>query len=312
MTNMSNASASRRFDSTDAVLYALVLLGWGTSWIAIPAQLGVVAPEVSVFYRFAMAAAIMFVWMLASGRPMRFPLAAHLRFAALGVLTFSTNFAVYYYAGFTLTSGLLAVVFATATAFNLIAARLVFGDPITPRALTAVVMGIVGLTLVFWPEIARTRFDMTAFLALAAALFGTALFSAGNMLSRSNQAQGLPVLPANAWGMLYGALWMLIVVLVLGRDFNWDWRPQYVTAILWHVVFSTILAFGAYMTLLGRIGPQRAGYATVVFPVIALLISTVFEGYIWTPFAVAGLLLVLGGNLILLGGSRTPAPGEGR
>lgn len=303
MTTPATAQA-RRFDSTDAGLYALVLLGWGTSWIAIPAQLGVVVPEVSVLYRFSIAAVLMIGWMLLSGRQMRFPPAAHVRFALLGVLTFSTNFAIFYYAGFALTSGLLAVVFATATVFNLINARLVFGDAITPRALLAVAMGLGGLGLVFWPEIARADLGVAALQALGAALLGTYMFSLGNMLSRSNQALGLPVLPANAWGMLYGSLWLLFVSLVLGREFGWDTRPQYVAALLWHVVFSTILAFGAYMTLIGRIGAARAGYATVVFPVFALIISTFLEGYRWSPQTVAGLALVLGGNVILLTGSK--------
>jgi drug/metabolite transporter (DMT)-like permease len=301
--------SGRPIDRSDLSLYGLVLVGWGASWIAIPAQLGVVAPEVSVFYRFALSAAIMFAWMLASGRPMRFPWRTHLRFAALGVLTFSSNFAVFYYAGFGIVSGLLAVVFATATVWNLLFSRLIFGDPISGRAVLAAAIGLLGLVLVFSPELARQRFDLTAGLSLLAALTGTAFFSLGNMVSRANQGRGLPVLPANAWGMLYGALWLLLVIAVLGRPLVWDPRPLYAGALMFHVLASTILAFAAYMTLLGRIGAQRAGYATVMFPVIALVISAVFEGYRFTPLAGLGVALVLTGNLLVLTG---PAPAEKR
>jgi drug/metabolite transporter (DMT)-like permease len=287
---------------SNLTLYVLVLIGWGASWIAIPAQLGVVAPEVSVFYRFAVSAVIMFAWMLASGRPMRFPLQAHLRFAALGMLCFSSNFAVFYYAGF-------GVVFATATVYNLVFSRLFFGDPIGGRAALAAAIGLSGLVLVFWPEIARQHMDGSAAIALLAALCGTCFFSLGNMVSRSNQKAGLPVLQANAWGMLYGSFWLLLIALVLGRPLAWDPRPVYAGALMFHVVFSTILAFGAYMTLLGRIGPQRAGYATVMFPIIALAISAFFEGYRFTPLAGVGVALILSGNLLVLTG---PAPAARR
>jgi drug/metabolite transporter (DMT)-like permease len=294
-------------DGASLGLYAVVLFGWGTSWIAIPAQLGVVAPEVSVLYRFAIAAALMFVWMSLSGRPMRFPVGAHLRFALLGMLTFSTNFAIFYYAGFALNSGLMSVVFATATVFNILFSRLLFGDPVSGRTLLAAAMGLGGLCLVFLPAILGQEFGRATALALAAALAGTTLFSLGNMLSRANQARGLPVLQANAWGMAYGAIWLAIVVLVLGRDLAWDHRPTYVAALLFHIVFSTILAFGAYMTLLGRIGPQRAGYATVMFPIVALAISTIFEDHQWSASGLVGVALVLGGNAALLAAPR-PRP----
>ena len=295
---------AKPFDRTDGVLYALVVFAWGTSWIAIPAQLGVVAPEVSVFYRFALAGALMVAWMLASGRAMRFPPAAHLRFAALGILTFSSNFAIFYYAGLHFPSGLLAVVFSLSTVTNILLARIVFGDAISGALALGAVMGVGGLALVFSPKLMSADFGPSALIGLGAALAGTVLFSIGSMLSRSNQALGLPVLQANAWGMVYGALWLMFWVVVLDRPLIWDERPVYALALGFHVVVSTILAFGAYMTLLGRIGPARAGYASVAFPVIALAISTLVEGYVWTPVALVGAALVLAGNVVILSGGR--------
>lgn len=305
MTSSPSRPNDKVFDRTDAVLYGLVVLAWGTSWIAIPAQLGVVAPEVSVFYRFLAAGLIMMVWMLWSGRPMSFPPMAHARFALLGILTFSSNFAIFYYAGFWFASGLLAVVFSTATIFILILGRLIYGDALSGKVLWGAAIGLAGICLVFWPKIASTAFDQNALLGFAAALAGTLLFSFGSMLSRSNQAMGLPVLQGNTWSMLYGSLWLLVPIFILGRSFLWDPRPAYALALSFHVVFSTILAFGAYMTLLGRIGPARAGYATIAFPIFALIISTVFEDYAWTPPAILGVALVVAGNIIVLSKART-------
>jgi drug/metabolite transporter (DMT)-like permease len=124
------------------------------------------------------------------------------------------------------------------------------------------------------------------------------------MLSSTNQKRGLPVVSVNAWGMLYGALIMVAVGLVNGRTFTVEWTAPYLGGLLWLSIVSSVLAFASYLTLLGRIGPARAGYATVIFPVFALGISTVFEGYVWTAAAVVGLVAVMAGNLIVLSRGR--------
>ncbi|MBB5752164.1 DMT family transporter [Prosthecomicrobium pneumaticum] len=284
----------------DYGLYALTVFAWSTSWIALKNQLGVVAPEVSLVWRFGLSAILMFGWALLRGERMRFPLADHLRFAGLGVFIFSVNFVFFYHGGMALTSGLLAVIFSLASVFNMLLGAVFLGQRIDRRVLVGAAFGFCGVALMFWPEIAGTEFDRHAALGLALCIGGTLCFCTGNMISAVNQRRGLPVIPANAYGMAYGTLLLTLASLALGHAFVIEPTARYLAALGWLSVVSSVLAFVAYLTLLGRIGSARAGYSTVLFPVIALAISTVFEGYHWTAAAIAGLALVMIGNVIVL------------
>lgn len=295
-----SAQSEARFTSYDFLLYAITVFAWSTSWIALKMQVGVVAPEVSIAYRFAIAAVVMVIWQWLYGRPMRFPLADHLRFAAQGLTTFSLNFFCFYLGGLYLASGLLSVVFSLASVFNIILGAIVFRQRIEPRVAVGALIGFAGIGFIFWPEIAGVEFDHNALIGLGFCLGGSTLFSIGNMLSTANQRRGLPVFSINAWGMIYSAIFMTGLSLVRGRTFTVEWTLPYLGGLVWLAVVSSVAAFACYLTLLGRIGAARAGYATVVFPVFALAISTVYEGYVWTTLAVVGLVAVMVGNLIIL------------
>ncbi|AXS42431.1 DMT family transporter [Breoghania sp. L-A4] len=284
----------------DFGLYALVLFSWGTSWLALKMQVGVVAPEVSVFWRFLFAATLMMTWAMVSRRRLRFAVGDHLRFAGLGGMIFSTNFVLFYYGALHLPSGLLSVVFSLTSIINLLLAAVIFRQGISRRVLIGGILGACGIALMFWPQIAGTRINHDALVGLGFCAAGTVSFCLGNMLSASNQARGLPVVSANAWGMVYGAAFLAVFARIKGDAFIMELTPAYIGGLVWLVVFSTVLAFACYLTLLGRIGSARAGYATVMFPIVALAISTVVEGYQWTPGALAGLLCVLAGNLFVL------------
>lgn len=292
--------ATPAFTLFDMALYAITVFAWSTSWIALKMQVGVVAPEVSVAWRFLLAAAVMFGWLAVSGRPVRFPLRDHLRFLIQGALIFSTNFYLFYLGGLHLASGLLSVVFSLASVINLILGAVVFRQRIEPRVAFGALVGFAGIGLVFWPEIAGVEFSHEALVGLLLCTGGTLFFCSGNMMSTANQRRGLPVVSTNAWGMIYGAAIMVALALINGRTFTVEWTPQYLGGLAWLSVVSSVIAFASYLTLLGRIGAARAGYSTVIFPIFALGISTVFEGYVWTPMAVAGLVAVIAGNLIVL------------
>lgn len=293
--------AARGMSRRDIVLYAVLLFGWSTSWIAIRSQVGVVAPEISVAYRFALAALIMLGWMVVTKQRLAFALADHARFALLGGLMFSTNFTLFYYAGLTLESGLLAVIFGCATFLNILFARIFYRDPVDGRVALGAFIGMAGLVAIFWPRLSATAFDAKVLAAMGLGVCGTTLFSLGNMMSRHVQrTRGVSVMSANTWAMVYGAVLMAVLGLVRGEAFGWDTRPSYLLSFLWLAIFATIFAFWAYVNLLVRIGPQRVGYATVVFPVLALLISTVMENYQWSALSVLGVALVITGNLVIM------------
>lgn len=284
----------------DYALYAATVFAWSTSWIALHLQLGTVAPEVSLVWRFGIAASVMFVLAALSGAQLRFPASAHLRFAAMGALLFGANFVLFYYGGLSTPSGLLAVVFSTAALVNLMLGAIVFRQRIDRRTAVGAATGFLGVLLMFAPRIAEGGFGLPAAEGLGLCLLGTLSFCSGNMVSLGAQRAGIAIVPASAWGMAYGTGFLAVTALLRGKSFAIEPTVAYLGSLLWLGLVSSILGFWAYLTLLGKIGAARAGYSTVLFPIFALLISTVFEGYRWTPLALAGLVLALAGQVIVL------------
>jgi drug/metabolite transporter (DMT)-like permease len=294
------SAETARFGAWDAVLYGVTVFGWSTSWIAMKAQVAHVPPEASLLWRFIISAAIMWGWVAVARLPARFPLRMHLLFAAMGVFIFSMNFDLFYHGARDLPSGLLSVVFSLASVINLLMGRVIFGHRIAGRVLVGGLLGFAGVGAMFWPRIAGAGFGIEAAGGLALCIAGTTFFCTGNMLSSVVQRRGAPVIAATAWGMTWGVVALAVVIAIGGIPLEFDPAPGYVASLLWLAIVSSVAAFWAYLTLLGRIGPARAGYSTVMFPVFALAISTVFEGYVWTMPAFVGLVMVLAGNLFVL------------
>ncbi len=284
----------------DSFLYFMTVLFWGTSWFAITFQLGVVPPEASIAYRFGLAAILMFAICAATRRPMRFSLRDHLFMALQGLCLFSVNYFFIYLATRYLTSGQVAVVFAAIVVLNLIGSAVFFRTPVQLRVAVGALLGIVGLIIVFWPDIRAFDLSRSGSLGLLLAFGGTLSASLGNMVSFRNQRHGLPVIQTNAYGMTYGAGLLLLFCLANGTRFTFDWSMPYVASLLFLSFCATVLAFWFYLTLLGRVGTARAGYVTVLFPLVALTVSTLFEGFAWTPLALSGVVLVLLGNVLVL------------
>jgi drug/metabolite transporter (DMT)-like permease len=293
----------------NAALYALTCLIWGSTWLAITFQLGVVDPVISVVYRFALAAGLLLAFSLVRRLPLRFGLAQHGGMALQGLTLFSLNYIAVYVAELTLTSGLVAVVFSLIVVFNVFLSALFLGNPIRPRVLLGGLLGIAGLALVFQPQL--TGFDLSRgqLQGLAWTVGGTLIASLGNIVAARNQRQGLPIVQSNAYGMAYGALITLIIGLFRGAPLTFSVRFEYIGSLLYLAAVGSVVAFGAYLTLLGRIGPDRSAYIAVVFPVVALALSTLFEQLRWEWLAVLGVGLVVVGNALALTGRRAaPRP----
>ena len=289
---------ARRLAPADLGLYAVTVFVWGTSWIALKGQLGEVSPEVSTLWRFLLAAPLMWLWAFARGDTLAYPAADHRRFAAAGALMFSSNFVLFLYGGQYLPSGLLAVVFSLVSILNLLLGAAFLGQPIMPR----VALGAehaAGIALLYSPQIAG-GVQRGALLGLAFCLAGTLSFCAGNLVSTAIQRRGVPLLAATAWGMTYGVAALAAIVLVRGQPLIVEWTPRYLGATLYLALFASVVAFASYLTLLRRIGAARAGYATVLFPIVALAVSTLVEGYRWTLAAILGAALALAGNVLVL------------
>lgn len=281
-------------------LYIFTVLIWGSTWLAIKFQLGDVDPMISVTYRFTLAALLLLAYCKIIGLKMNFTVREHLFIALQGLLLFSFNYWLVYLAEVYLTSGLVAVIFSMIIFMNIMNGRWLLGSPISPPMFLGALIGVSGLALIFWPEI--STFTLSD-LSLRGFLFGFAgayMASLGNILSARNQKHRIPVIQTNAFGMAYGALALLIFSTLVGREFGFVFSFPYMTSLFYLAVLGSIVAFGFYLTLLGRIGADRAAYVTLLIPVVALCISTLFEGYRWSAHAFTGLGLVLAGNVMVL------------
>jgi len=301
-------TAARKTTMHNALLYIVTVLVWGSTWFAIEFQLGAVAPEVSIFYRYLGAAALLFAWCLMRGLNLKFNRHAHTRFILLGLLLFCLNYITAYHAQQHISSALTAIAFSTMLWMNIINARIFFGVRSGSLVIAGSVIGVVGILILFVPQVNSVSISDATLYGASLAIIGALTASLGNMVSQSAQKDGLPIIQSNAWGMLYGALMTGAIAFGQGKEFNFEWSTSYITSLVYLIVFGSIIAFGAYLTLLGRIGAHRAGYAMVMFPVVALILSFLFEGLEITGNIVMGVAFVLLGNLFVLQTRQTSRP----
>ncbi|MBT8362886.1 MAG: DMT family transporter [Deltaproteobacteria bacterium] len=282
------------------LFYLITVLIWGSTWLGIKLQLGVVEPMVSVVYRFGLAALILLIWCWVKRMNMRFGWREHGFMLLQGVLLFGFNYLLFYEAELLVTSGLAAVIFSTILAMNIINGAIFLGSAVDKKVVIGGILGLIGIVLVFRPEISSFSFDNNGMKGIILCIFATLLASLGNITSARNQKNKLPIIQSNAYDMAYGALILFIVSLASGKAFIFDYSFVYIGSLLYLAIFGSIIAFGCYLSLVGSIGADRAAYATLLFPLVALLISTIWENYQWTISSLTGVCLILLGNFIIL------------
>lgn len=277
---------------------------WGTTWLMIKFQLGQVAPEVSVVYRFGLASALLFGWCALRGIGLRFDGRTHAKLMLLGLLQYGFNYVFVYLSEKYLTSGLVAVVFVLLLVWNLIGARLFFRTPVGAAVIAGAALGMLGVALVFWPEVSELRGAQGSGLGLLLAVLSTLVASGGNLWSQRIYAQGVSLVPSTAWAMLYAALAVAGYCALRGIPFTFEASLPYLASLSYLALFGSVFAFISYLTLIQRVGAGPAGYTTAATPVVAMATSALFEGYRWTAAAAAGMALVVAGNVLVLQGKR--------
>ena len=296
----------------NSLLYITTLLVWGGSWLAIKWQGGEVPTSLSILYRFGLSAALLVALVLLWGRLQPTNRRDQAFCLLQGGCLFSCNFIAFYLATEQIASGLVAVVMSTATLFNAAHNWLIWRQPPSRRFKWGALLGVSGLALLFADELRAIQAGGDAWQALSGigyALLGTWLFSLGNMIGTRHARHGLQPLTSNCWAMLYGCLILLLIVPlehVLGGNGTappvwWDSDPRYLGALLYLAVLASVVGFNVYLLLVARIGANNAAYTLVGTPVIALLLSSLFEGYRWSGEGLLGLVVILIGNLLVLG-----------
>ncbi len=285
------------------LLYALTVSIWGSTWLVITYQLGTPV-AVAVGWRFTVAALLLLGWCLARGISLRFPPRQLLFVILQGLANFCFNYWMVYQAETRLSSGLVAVIFSLLMVFNMVGGRLFFVQRINLYGAAGAGLGLVGVLLVFWPEVSAGDARLSGILFALGATFCS---SCGNLLSVQNQKAGIPLIPGITIGMAAGGLTMLAVGLLSGDSLAIPLTPQFLLPLLYLSLFGSVIAFAAYLGLIRRIGAGQASYANVMIPMVALALSSLFEGYHWQIAAMAGLLVSLAGNLLVMRGKAKPS-----
>lgn len=297
---MTSASPSRAAGLGDIAAIAICTLAWGTTWYAITLQLGVVDPIVSVVYRFALASVLLFAFCIARGITLKLTRAQHLATFGVGLFTFAIDYSFVYWAEERVTSAVVAVVFAALAFVNLAVFRIVFRERAPLMAWAAAGLGIAGVALLSWEEIASARMSERALAGIGLTLAGVLSAAIGNAYARRGEIAGASVAASTGWAMFYGAALLAAFALVTGRAWTVELSWSYALSLLHLAVNGSVVAFLLYYGLARRRGYATASYISALAPPVAMLVSSVFEAKTWGPLALGGVALVLAGQILLL------------
>ena len=286
----------------NAFLYIIVLLAWGSSWFAISFQLGDVAPQVSIVWRFLLASLLLFIWCLARGLKLSYPWREHVNWLLLGFFLFCINYICAYFGTSYLTTGVVCLIFSTLTLFTVFNGFIFFKKPIRLPILFGAIVGIAGLSIIFSNEIRSSDWSLDSeivkgFLWM---LLATFFASIGMLISGQMQARKIPLIQSNAFSMLYGSLILITYISFSDISFSFDTSYSYVVSLIYLSLVASVIGFGFYLKLVGNIGADKASYVNIFTPTIALLLSTLFEDYVWSWTGLIGVILIIFGNIIVL------------
>ncbi|MEM7551277.1 MAG: EamA family transporter [Bacteroidota bacterium] len=281
-------------------LFAIPALIWGSTWFVIKFQLGSVDPLYSVSYRFALGGILLMLYIKSKGLSIKFSGRIHFMMLTQGVFLFGLNYWLVYLSEKYLPSGLVAVTFSTLIFMNIIFGTLFLKSPLNRKVIVGALLGLAGTAVIYKPEIESFGLGQDNVKGLLLCLTGVVFASWGNIASARNQKLKIPVVQSNAFGMLYGSLFMFLIALFTGKTINFDFSFSYLSSLAYLSVFGSVIAFGSYVTLIGKVGADKAAYAILVIPVVALIISTIFEGYEPSLYTFSGVALILIGNLLAL------------
>ena len=282
------------------ILFLITLFCWSPTWYLIKFQLGYVDPLVSVFYRFLIAAIIIFIYLVIKNKNLKFSINHHFWFLFFGTCLYSINYVFFYLSNTYLISAFPAIVFSTVVIMNILGEKFYFNKKPSLKTLIGAIIGMIGIIIIFNEEIFNFSLSEGTHIGLFLALIGTFCASTGNMVHQRNLNNNFPPIQTIAYAMLYGSLVTLFVTKIRWAELLFENSVSYISSLLYLAIFGSIFAFISYLKLLEKVGPGRAGYVGVVMPVLALIISTIFEKLEWQIDLIIGLpILIIGAVLVI-------------
>ena len=282
------------------ILFLITLFCWSPTWYLIKFQLGYVDPLVSVFYRFLIAAIIIFIYLVIKNKNLKFSINHHFWFLFFGTCLYSINYVFFYLSNTYLISAFPAIVFSTVVIMNILGEKFYFNKKPSLKTLIGAIIGMIGIIIIFNEEIFNFSLAEGTHIGLFLAFIGTFCASTGNMVHQRNLNNNFPPIQTIAYAMLYGSLVTLFVTKIRGAELLFENSVSYISSLLYLAIFGSIFAFISYLKLLEKVGPGRAGYVGVVMPVLALIISTIFEKLEWQTDLIIGLPILIVGAVMVI------------
>ena len=289
---------------SNIVLFLGALLFWSATCSIIGlTQVNIdLDPTISVFIRFILAGLIILAYVILTNRKLIFSLKEHLYFFILGIFLYSGNYIFFYHSNVYLPSNIPATVFCLLTIFNILGEKFIFKKPITSMTLSGALLGIAGIGIIFYQDFVNFNLNSGTTLGLMFALFATLSASAGNLIAIYNKRNyNIPLLQNVAFAMIYGALVALIVSFIKGAEFYIPIHNfSYLLGLAYLIIFGSIISFLCYIRFIENTSASTGGYIGVIMPILALIISMIFEDVKPDIFFLTGLPVALIGLLLIL------------
>lgn len=281
-------------------LFIATLLCWGPTWYIIKFQLGTVDPMVSVFYRFFLASFIILLFCIYKKINLRFSIKEHFFIAVLGIFLFNINYVIFYLSTQYLISGFVALCFSSILFMNVIN-NIIFHRS-SPNIVTLIggTIGTLGLIIIFYDEIITFEFSSGTSYGIFLGIIATYFASLGNLISAHTSKIKLEVIPVTGLGMFYGSISLVIYLILMGNSFSFELSNQYIFSLIYLSIFGSVFGFSLYLTLIKKLGSNDAAYVAIIMPLVALVVSTFFEGLVWDLSLVLGAIMIVLGNIIIL------------
>ena len=304
---MSDAHEPSRINASIVIPFLIFTGVWGSTWIVIRDQIGSVPPQWSVAYRFMIAAAAMALVAKWKGQSLKLDRGGLIAAVVLGISQFSVNFNSVYAAERFITSGVVATVFAILLIPNSLLAWAFLDQKPNRRFLAAGLVAVCGVGLLFLNELRSSPVsNRDIAIGLGLTLLGLTGASCANVYQAGKEARRHPLLALLAWSMAIGAIIDCVLAFVIAGPPVAEARLGYWAGVIYLALFGSVLCFALYFPVVRKIGPGKAAYSSVLVPIIAMTLSTLFEGYRWSPLAIGGAVLAIGGMLLALARRRRP------
>ncbi|WP_353208884.1 DMT family transporter [Sphingorhabdus sp.] len=281
--------------------FMVTSLIWGSTWLVIRDQLGTVPATWSVAYRLTVAAVGMVILAIVMRQPLKIDRPMVGWTILLGMLQFGMNYNFVYTAEHYITSGLVAVVFALLIVPNAVLAKYWLRRPIGGAFILGSAIACVGVGLLMLQEYrAAPMSGSEILLGLLLVMCAVATASVANVLQVTPKIARYPTITILAWSMFWGSVANATFAFVMDGPPVIDMRPSYIGGLLYLSIIGSVVTFPLYFRLIHDIGPGKAAYTGVIIPVLAMLLSTIFEGYVWSTLALAGGALAMLGLVVAM------------